>query len=468
VDDRVQLVGLDFGSTTSSAMTATARIRASASGRLEVAEPTVGYRSDPVFTPFADDETIDLGRVGTLLDGWLEASALRPGDVFAGGAIVTGLAAERRNAPKLAELVQARLGEAVIATADDPALESWLAFMGAASELSRDHPGRQVLNVDVGGGTTNAAVGVDGAVVATGCHLVGARHLRFEPGTRRLTGRSDLGAALLAHLGIEREELTEEDLDAVAAFQARALEAIVTGDDEFFAGGIGARHERLALHVPGGLEDPIVAFSGGVGELVYALAGGEPAGSPTRFGDLGVPLAEAILASGTLAAHVATAVPANRGRATVYGLALHSMQVSGATLFLRDDAALPLRDLPVVAHLRADAAPEAIREALALARRSARGAAVQLTETGTALADVRALGGALADGLAAVPPPAGVPIVLLLEADVGKVLGNYASDWGRSGVDLIVIDEVPVRDAQFVNVGRARDGIVPVSFYGMR
>jgi ethanolamine utilization protein EutA len=57
---------------------------------------------------------------------------------------------------------------------------------------------------------------------------------------------------------------------------------------------------------------------------------------------------------------------------------------------------------------------------------------------------------------------------LLLEADVGKVLGNYASDWGRSGVDLIVIDEVPVRDAQFVNVGRARDGIVPVSFYGMR
>jgi ethanolamine utilization protein EutA len=464
VDDRVQLVGLDFGSTTSSAMTATARIRASASGRLEVAEPAVAYRSDPVFTPFADDETIDLARVETLLDGWLEASALRPGDVFAGGAIVTGLAAERRNAGKLSELVQARLGEAVIATADDPALESWLAFMGAASELSRDHPGRQVLNLDVGGGTTNAAVGVDGAVVATGCHVVGARHLRFEPGTRRLTGRSDLGAALLAELGIDGEELGEHELAAVAGFQVRALEAIVSGDEGFFAGGFGARLERLALHVPGGLEDPVVAFSGGVGELIYAQGDSEP----TRYGDLGVALAQAILASGTLAAHVATAVPANRGRATVYGLALHSMQVSGATLFLRDPGSLPLRDLPVVAHLRPDAAPEALREALALARRSARGAAVQLTDTGTALADVRRLGDALAEGLAAVPPPAGVPIVLLLEADVGKVLGNYASDWGRSGVDLIVIDEVPVRDAQFVNVGRARDGIVPVSFYGMR
>ena len=81
---------------------------------------------------------------------------------------------------------------------------------------------------------------------------------------------------------------------------------------------------------------------------------------------------------------------------------------------------------------------------------------------------MRALGAALAAGLRAVPPPDSAPIVLLLEADVGKVLGNYASDWGRSGVQLVVIDQVPVRDAQFVNVGRPRDGIVPVSFYGLR
>jgi ethanolamine utilization protein EutA len=364
--------------------------------------------------------------------------------------------------------VQARLGEAVIATADDPALESWLAFMGAASGLSAGMPDRQVLNLDVGGGTTNAAVGVGGAVVATACHLVGARHLRFAPGTRRLTGRSDLGAALLEALRIDREELTEADLAAVAGFQARALEAIVTGDDGFFAEGVARRHERLHLHPPGGLEDPVVVFSGGVGELVYALAEGAPAGEPTRYGDLGVALAERILASEILAAHVHTAVPANRGRATVYGMALHSMQVSGATLFLSDAAVLPLRDLPVVARLPADAGPERITEALALARRSDRGAGVQITGAGTGLAEVRRLGAALAEGLAAVPPPSGVPIVLLLEADVGKVLGNYASDWGRSGVELVVIDEVPVRDAQFLNVGRARDGVVPVSFYGMR
>jgi ethanolamine utilization protein EutA len=465
--DTVQLVGLDFGTTTSSAMTATARIRASASGRLEVAEPAIGYRSDPVFTPF-DDTAVDLEAVETLVDGWLAESGLETDDVFAGGAIVTGLAAEGANAGALAGLVQTRLGEAVIATADDPALESWLAFMGAASGLSAGLPGRQVLNLDVGGGTTNAAVGVDGAVVATACHLVGARHLRFAPGTRRLCGRSDLGAALLEALGIAREELTAADLAAVVDFQVRALEAIVTGDSGFFAEGLAHRHERLRLRPPGGLEDPVVVFSGGVGELVYDIAAGAPPGDATRFGDLGVALAQRILASEALAGDVASAVPANRGRATVYGMALHSMQVSGATLFLRDPAALPLRDLPVVARLPADAGREPIDEALALARRSGRGAGIQITGAGTALAEVRRLGAALAGGLARVPPPPGVPIVLLLEADVGKVLGNYASDWGRSGVELVVIDEVPVRDAQFLNVGRARDGVVPVSFYGMR
>ena len=48
------------------------------------------------------------------------------------------------------------------------------------------------------------------------------------------------------------------------------------------------------------------------------------------------------------------------------------------------------------------------------------------------------------------------------------MLGDYATDWGRAGTELVVIDEIPVRDAQFVNVGRGHDGVVPVSYYGVR
>lgn len=296
-DDIVRLLGLDFGSTTSSAMVASARIGAnSATGRMELGSPSVLYRSEPKFTPF-DGKDLDVGGLEGLIDGWLAASGLAAEEVFAGGAITTGLAARGGNAAELSALVEQKIGEAVVATADDPALESWLAFMGSAAGLSRSLPGRSVLNLDVGGGTTNPALGVDGNVVATGCLFVGARHFRFSPGGLLLTGLSPFARAILDHLGIARgvgDELTVGELDAVLGFNVGALEALVVGDRAFFARGLGGMHEQLPLILPEDADDPIVVFSGGVGELVYALAAGAPPPGTTRFGDLGGELAGCI------------------------------------------------------------------------------------------------------------------------------------------------------------------------------
>jgi ethanolamine utilization protein EutA len=120
----VHLIGLDFGSTTSSAMLADVRIAvSSATGRMAFGRPSILYRSEPVFTPFRGDE-LHLDRIEELIDGWLAASEVSLEEVFAGGAIITGLAARRRNAGQLAALVKRNIGEAVIATADDPALEA--------------------------------------------------------------------------------------------------------------------------------------------------------------------------------------------------------------------------------------------------------------------------------------------------------------------------------------------------------
>jgi ethanolamine utilization protein EutA len=55
----------------------------------------------------------------------------------------------------------------------------------------------------------------------------------------------------------------------------------------------------------------------------------------------------------------------------------------------------------------------------------------------------------------------------LLRENLGKVLGHYATEWGALPVDLVVLDEVAVRNAQYARVGRPRDQVVPVSFYGL-
>jgi ethanolamine utilization protein EutA len=54
-----------------------------------------------------------------------------------------------------------------------------------------------------------------------------------------------------------------------------------------------------------------------------------------------------------------------------------------------------------------------------------------------------------------------------MQENLGKVLGNYVTEWGALPLKVVVIDEVPIRDAQYVHIGVSRDGSVPVSFFGL-
>ena len=59
------------------------------------------------------------------------------------------------------------------------------------------------------------------------------------------------------------------------------------------------------------------------------------------------------------------------------------------------------------------------------------------------------------------------PFVILVQENVGKILGQYVTRWGALPLQIMVIDEVALRDAQFVQIGLPRHQIVPVSFYGL-
>src|SRR5262245_20154892 len=113
----VQLVGLDFGTTTMSAVIAEAHLsRNAVSGRTDLDGINERFRSEMVFTPLVG-ERVDESAVARQLDGWLEAGGVRSTDLFGGGALLTGLTAQRDNVAALVRLVRARLGDALIATA---------------------------------------------------------------------------------------------------------------------------------------------------------------------------------------------------------------------------------------------------------------------------------------------------------------------------------------------------------------
>jgi ethanolamine utilization protein EutA len=467
------LIGLDFGSTTSSAVIASARVVQNAvTGRMELGDVRERSRSRVVLTPFRGG-LIDEPGVRALLDAWLADGQVRPEDVLGGGAIVTGLCAQRENASAVARLIRGRVGDAVIAVADDPRLESWLAFMGSAAELSRAHPARHFLNLDIGGGTTNLALGRAGEVLRTGALFVGARHFQVEEGTYRIVERSEHARCLADHLGIQKgpgDTLDPSEVDAIVDFSARLLEAAAAGDEAPFLDPIGARHLQAALDLPpevtSGAASPIITLSGGVGELIDAHLQGAPLPPTTHYGDLGVDLARRILRSPVLSAHVRSHRPAGGGRAVALGLLEHATEVSGATLHLPRPDSLPLDDLPIVATISGSCAAADVARALDLVRRSPRGGCLHLGGLG-GLAGARELGGRIAAALREARFPPDHPLVILAAENVGKAVGGYATEWGRLPVNLIVVDEVSRRGASFVRLGRLCSGVVPLSFYGM-
>ena len=469
----VNVVGLDFGTTTSSAIIATAQLGYDGvMGRSELTQLSESYRPEMIFTPMRGD-ALDLERLDSYLQAWLATT--RPEDIFGGGALLTGLVAQTSNAEGLIDLIERRVGAALIATAEDPCLESWLAFMGSCANLSRDYPSTPMINLDIGGGTTNLALGRNGEVLRTGCLFVGARHVQVKPGTYRIVRLSRYATELFDSLGIRKsagDSLVPEEIERILDFYLMLLEAAVAGDAEAFQKPIARLHEQSAFHPPLAAE-AVITLSGGVGELVYSHLQGQPWPATTTFGDLGIDLARRLAGLPRWTNHFRRYVPAGSGRATVYGLLRHSTQVSGNTLFLPNPGVLPLRNVPIMGSISLASTEEELCVLLDLIRRSPKGGCLRVKLAADAdstipeLSRLGRLGRRLAGILERGFVPAGHPLILVMEENLGKVLGNYVSGWGRIPCNVVVIDEIELRNAQFVQIGSLRNHVVPVSFHGM-
>lgn len=470
------LVGLDFGTTTTSALVAEGLVRRNVvTGRMELTVARETYRSPLVFTPLEGDR-LDLAATLRLVDDWLARGGVVPGDtdIGGGGALLTGLTARRDNATGLVAAIRDRLGTALVATADDPCLESWLAFQGSCAPLSRRHPEALFLHLDIGGGTTNLAAGIDGNVLSTGCLFVGARHVRFVAGSRRIEALSPQARDLFAGLGIAAapgDDLPPADLERILDWYLALLDAAVAGEAIEPAAISTLDHVQIPFQLPslatGSSPTRIVTLSGGVGEMVYAAARGAGLPGTTAYGDLGVDLARRLLVHPTWSRHWLEHVPQGGGRATVAGLLRHATRISGASLHLPSPQLLPLADLPIVATLDPSAGEAFLLQTLDLARRSDVGGAIRVRGLPPTATAVRAFGSRLVAAFEAFPWKSHRPLVLLLDSDCGKALGQCATGWGRVAVPLVVVDELDFPQARWVTLGKERDGVVPVSFHGL-
>lgn len=458
----IRSVGIDIGTTTTqvifSCLELVNRAPASQVPRYEFSRREITYESPVVFTPIDHTGHIRQVELAAFIDGQYQAAGLTRAQVESGAIIVTGETSKAENARGTVMTLAESLGDFVVATAG-PHLESIIAGHGSgAAEYSRSQSAR-VMNIDIGGGTSNYVVFDCGRVSDTAClnvggHLVetdrqGLVSFIHEP-AKRILAELDLGNAL-----------DRSALERLAERMAALVVEVIEGAPSPLAGQLLMTDSlRRGHHLDA------LFISGGVGECLY-----HPVSDLFAFGDLGPLLAAALRRHPGFAA-MPLQEPRQTLRATVIGAGAHTLSLSGSTIWL-NYGQLPLRNIPVIQPGLGEAEGDDPATLAAAWELSARRLDLDPARALYALAlpadlpvtyrSVVHCAEALA-GFAQRHPNGQHPLIVIARQDFGKALGMELQP-RLAGRELAVIDEVVTRDGDYVDIGKSYFGgeIVPLT-----
>jgi ethanolamine utilization protein EutA len=470
--DNVELttVGIDIGSSTSHLMFARVhlqRLSNALSSRFVVVSRKILWQSPILLTPYRSDYTIDVDDLSGFIGGCYTYAGIEREKVDSGAVILTGEALKRRNARAIADLFSEEAGKFVCASAGHH-MECQMAAHGSgAIALSRGH-NATLLNIDIGGGTTKFALIENGRILATCAIAVGGR-LIVEDGTNGLTRIEPPAQDVAKTLGVELvlgKPLAAEDRKRIATRMARMIMGLIDlRQPSELARSLLVTDAWPAALAHKGVD--AMTFSGGVAEYLYKR-------ETRRFGDLGSELAEELRHALAHRRDLPPAWDPGQGiRATVIGAAQFSVQISGNTILIADPDKLPLQNLPVLScdfTLGDEIAPETIaagvRSALARADFEEGDSPVALSFPWHGDPSHARLH-AVATGICLALPRTiaeELPLVLLIDGDVGKSLGRVIRHEIAPQADVIAIDGVQLKEFDYVDIGSviAVTNVVPI------
>ena len=444
-------VGIDIGSSTSHLMFARVHLQRKTqllSSEFVVVRREILWRSPILLTPFLPDFTIDAERLRAFVDRSYAAAGLAPDQVDSGAVILTGEALKRSNAEAIAGIFASQAGKFVCASAGHH-MEAVLAAHGAGAVAISRHTHKTVLNVDIGGGSTKLALIQNGHIRSTCAIAVGGRLVVCDAAGRLV--RVDEPARRLAdRLGIALEP------QALAEAMAEVLLSMIQGCPVPHASDL-----LLTEPMERQVDPHLVTFSGGVAEYIFGREN-------ETFGDLAKPLAERV-AGAFRAGRVGTPMmdPGQGIRATVIGASQFTVQLSGKTIHLSDKAQLPVRNVPVV-FPNLPTEPEPAAAAAAIAGALSR---MDFQQAGPVALGIRWQGEphyrrlrGLAAGIAMAAGGGPGPLILIVDRDVGRLLGHILEH--ELGVErgVISIDGVELREFDYVDIGEPIEpaAVVPV------
>ncbi len=429
--------------------------------RVAIVDKEVVYKSEIYMTPLKTDVLIDTEALRDIVAAEFRKAGYRPEDTDSGAVIITGESARKENADAVLKSLSDFAGDFVVSAAG-PDMESLIAGKGSGAwQYSMDHHCR-VANLDIGGGTTNVVLFEDGETAARGCLDIGGRLICMNP--QGIITKVSPAAAVMAqaagvsvHIGDRGDE---KALSAVTRQMAAALNAYLGVGTDTSAGGKADAILRQ-IKTPGSSDFPrpekvqAVFFSGGVADLIY-----HESADTWAYGDIGVLLGRAIRGS-RLFTDFQKMEPGETIRATVVGAGTYTTTISGSTITYSGDI-FPLKNIPVIkldeelqeACFAGETEPVIRRIQWVLGQNDAERFILAMPgKRDPGYTEMKRAAAAIRQIMDRVQPP-GEPILLVIESDIAKAMGQMIRQQPDLKRQVVAIDSIHVEDGEYVDMGK--------------
>ncbi len=460
-------VGIDIGTSTTHLIFSKITIENIASGarvpQIKIIDKEILYHGNIHMTPLKSNTTLDGEAIKALIEGEYEKAGIEKATVSTGAVIITGDTARKENAQEVQRALSGLAGEFVVSVAG-PDLESIISGKGAGAAKYAYDQNTVIANYDIGGGTTNIAVFDHGTVNDTTCLDIGGRLVRFKKGTLEIEYVFHKVKKMAAQMGIVLEEgkvLSVEEATKVADQLALAMvEALKPADRSSLYQSFVTYRDYVGQYK--GTDK--VTFSGGVADYIYMENLPE---NPFIHDDLGVLLAKAVRRQFTQAG-IEILKGSETIRATVVGAGSHTVEISGSTITYTENL-FPLQNLPVLKLSKTEETQlENLKEII---ERKMNWFSTEEEHQTVALAlegnrkmtfkDIQKLAMHISS---AYEVHREGPVVVIVENDMGKVLGQSISKWLGHERAVICVDGIKVEEGDYVDLGRplGNGSVLPV------
>ena len=486
LNDEMISVGIDIGTSTMQLIFSKLVVENLAGSysvpRISIVDKRIIYESEIAFTPMISDSLVDIEKCRKFIDEQYKIAGVDYNDVKTGAVIITGESARKENADKVLENVSCFAGNFVVATAG-PSLESMLSGLGANIGNVSKSKNISIVNVDIGGGTSNISFFNKGKLCGVTCLDIGGRLIKVDVENNKITYVYHKIKKLAEENGIHFEEGEEIDIEKLEHISEIMVQCLAESLNLIHP---NTEHKYMFTNDEKELNKDIkpdgISFSGGVGDLYYISGNFKKQDFVTKgsnedygfyikeelfkYGDIGIILAQKLRKSEYFR-DVEIIRPKETIRATVIGAGMYTTELSGSTIFV-EDSELPLKNIPIlkIKDSEIENADKIIKEQLPMYFINDTVQSVALAFEGyedVSFEGIQKLSEKIITGAGEIIK-SNCPLVVVVENDIGKALGNSIISRLRGYKKVICIDGIVTLNGDYMDIGRTvADGqAVPV------